>query len=57
VTRHLRDDVSGLDQSPAMVEIAARVYKRFFTPEGLAAEVGGGRVLHAGRWFVMVASP
>jgi SAM-dependent methyltransferase len=34
-----------------------RVYKRFFTPEGLAAEVGGGRVLHAGHWFVIVASP
>jgi SAM-dependent methyltransferase len=34
-----------------------RVYKRFFTPEGLAAELGGGRVLHAGHWFVMVASP
>ena len=34
-----------------------RVYKRFFAPEGLAAELGGGRVLHAGRWFVMVASP
>jgi SAM-dependent methyltransferase len=34
-----------------------RVYKRFFTPEGLAEEVGGGRVLHAGHWFVLVASP
>jgi SAM-dependent methyltransferase len=33
------------------------VYKRFFTPEGLLDELGGGRVLHAGRWFVMVASP
>ena len=33
-----------------------RVYKRFFTPDGLAAELGGGRVLHAGHWFVMVAS-
>jgi ubiquinone/menaquinone biosynthesis C-methylase UbiE len=33
-----------------------RVYKRFFTPEQLAAELGGGRVLHAGDWFVMVAS-
>jgi ubiquinone/menaquinone biosynthesis C-methylase UbiE len=32
------------------------VYKRFFTPGGLAAELGGGRVLHAGRWFVMVAA-
>lgn len=34
-----------------------RVYKRFFTPEGLLGELGGGRVLHAGRWFVAVASP
>jgi ubiquinone/menaquinone biosynthesis C-methylase UbiE len=34
-----------------------RVYKRFFTPDGLLDELGGGRVLHAGRWFVMVASP
>jgi ubiquinone/menaquinone biosynthesis C-methylase UbiE len=34
-----------------------RVYKRFFTPEGLASELGGGRVLHAGHWFVMVAAP
>jgi len=33
-----------------------RVYKRLFTPDGLAAELGGGRVLHAGHWFVMVAS-
>jgi len=28
------------------------VYKRYFTPEQLAAELGGARVLHAGRWFV-----
>jgi SAM-dependent methyltransferase len=34
-----------------------RVYKRFFTPDGLLAELGGGRVLHAGDWFVMVAAP
>jgi demethylmenaquinone methyltransferase/2-methoxy-6-polyprenyl-1,4-benzoquinol methylase len=34
-----------------------RVYKRFFTPAGLASELGGGRVLHAGQWFVMVAAP
>jgi SAM-dependent methyltransferase len=33
-----------------------QVYKRFFTPERLLAELGGGRVLHAGRWFVAVAS-
>jgi ubiquinone/menaquinone biosynthesis C-methylase UbiE len=33
------------------------VYKRFFTGEGLVAELGGGRVLHEGRWFVVAASP
>ena len=31
-----------------------RVYKRFFTAESLADELGGGEVLHAGRWFVVV---
>jgi ubiquinone/menaquinone biosynthesis C-methylase UbiE len=34
-----------------------RVYKRFFSGEGLAAELGGGTVLHEGRWFVAVAVP
>jgi ubiquinone/menaquinone biosynthesis C-methylase UbiE len=33
------------------------VYKRYFTGEGLAAELGGGEVLHEGRWFVVVRSP
>jgi ubiquinone/menaquinone biosynthesis C-methylase UbiE len=32
------------------------VYKRFFEPEELAAELGGGSVLHAGRWFVAVTA-
>ena len=30
------------------------VYKRYFTAEGLARELGGGCVVHAGRWFVAV---
>ena len=30
------------------------VYKRYFTGEGLAAELGSGEVLHEGRWFVVV---
>jgi len=34
-----------------------RVYKRWFTGEGLAQELGGGEVLYAGRWFTVVASP
>jgi ubiquinone/menaquinone biosynthesis C-methylase UbiE len=33
-----------------------RVYKRYFTGVGLAAELGGGEVLHEGRWFVVVRS-
>jgi ubiquinone/menaquinone biosynthesis C-methylase UbiE len=33
------------------------VFKRFFTPEGLLAELGRGETLFAGRWFVAVCSP
>jgi ubiquinone/menaquinone biosynthesis C-methylase UbiE len=32
------------------------VYKRYFTPPQLLAELQGGRVLHAGRWFVAIAA-
>ena len=33
------------------------VYKRYFEPAELAAELGGGEILHAGHWFVAVRSP
>jgi demethylmenaquinone methyltransferase/2-methoxy-6-polyprenyl-1,4-benzoquinol methylase len=33
-----------------------QVYKRYFDPDELASELGGGRVLHASDWFVMVAT-
>jgi len=33
-----------------------RVLKRYFRGPDLAAELGGGRVLHDGRWFVAVAA-
>jgi demethylmenaquinone methyltransferase/2-methoxy-6-polyprenyl-1,4-benzoquinol methylase len=32
------------------------VYKRFFTGPQLAQELGGGKVLHDGKWFIVVAS-
>jgi ubiquinone/menaquinone biosynthesis C-methylase UbiE len=32
------------------------VYKRYFAPEELAAELGGGSTAFAGRWFVAVRS-
>ena len=55
----LRDDVEAEEWQERKLNDGSRhrVYKRFFTPDGLAAELGGGRVLHAGRWFVVVASP
>ena len=33
------------------------VYKRYFGGAALAEELGGGEVLHEGRWFVVVRSP
>jgi ubiquinone/menaquinone biosynthesis C-methylase UbiE len=33
-----------------------RVFKRYFTAEQLADELGGGSVLFDGRWFVVVSS-
>ena len=30
------------------------VFKRVFTGEQLVADLGGGEVLHEGRWFVVV---
>jgi len=32
------------------------VYKRFFDGNELAREVGDGRILHAGPWFVAVVA-
>lgn len=36
---------------------AFQVYKRYFDADALAGELGGGTVLHAGEWFVVVSSP
>ncbi|HET8608076.1 MAG TPA: class I SAM-dependent methyltransferase [Gaiellaceae bacterium] len=33
------------------------VYKRYFAPEDLLGELGGGRTLLAGAWFVVVSVP
>ncbi len=34
-----------------------RVFKRYFDGPGLRAELGGGTILHDGRWFVAVRTP
>jgi demethylmenaquinone methyltransferase/2-methoxy-6-polyprenyl-1,4-benzoquinol methylase len=52
----LRDDVQPEEVQPRVLQDGSRhvVYKRYFTPGQLAAELGGGQVLFAGRWFVAV---
>jgi ubiquinone/menaquinone biosynthesis C-methylase UbiE len=42
--------------SPRILNDGSRweVYKRYFTGEGLAEELGGGEILHDGEWFVVV---
>jgi ubiquinone/menaquinone biosynthesis C-methylase UbiE len=51
-----RDDVPPEEYQERVLSDGSRhvVYKRYFTPEGLIAETGAGRTMHAGRWFVAV---
>ena len=51
-----RDDVPAEEYQERVLNDGSRhvVYKRYFTPESLLAELGTGRTLHAGRWFVAV---
>jgi demethylmenaquinone methyltransferase/2-methoxy-6-polyprenyl-1,4-benzoquinol methylase len=50
----LRDDVPPEQVQERVLNDGSRhtVYKRFFTPAQLIEELGGARVLFAGRWFV-----
>ena len=52
----LREGVSGEEWQERVLNDGSRhrVYKRYFTGAGLAAELGGDTVLHEGRWFVVV---
>src|SRR5215203_4063941 len=54
----LRDEAEPEEHRERVLNDGSRhtVYKRFFAPHELAAELGGGRVLHADRWFVAVAA-
>jgi ubiquinone/menaquinone biosynthesis C-methylase UbiE len=51
-----RDDVPPEEYQERVLTDGSRhvVYKRYFTPESLIAELGSGRALHSGRWFVAV---
>ncbi|HEY7018259.1 MAG TPA: class I SAM-dependent methyltransferase [Gaiellaceae bacterium] len=52
----LRPDVEPEEHQERILNDGSRweVYKRYFEPEGLARELGGGETLFAGRWFVAV---
>jgi ubiquinone/menaquinone biosynthesis C-methylase UbiE len=52
----LREDHEPLEIQERVLKDGSRwqVYKRYFTAEALAEELGGGRTVHAGRWFVAV---
>lgn len=54
----LRDDVEPEQIQERVLKDGSshRVFKRFFTASQLSSELGGGRVLFEGRWFVMVES-
>ena len=52
----LRDEVAAEEWQERTLNDGSthRVYKRYFEAPALAAELGGGDILHAGRWFVAV---
>jgi ubiquinone/menaquinone biosynthesis C-methylase UbiE len=54
----LRDDVEPEERQERILNDGSRwqVYKRYFEPDELARELGGGETLFAGRWFVAVRS-
>jgi demethylmenaquinone methyltransferase/2-methoxy-6-polyprenyl-1,4-benzoquinol methylase len=54
----LRAEVEAEERQERILNDGSRweVYKRYFTAEQLAAELGGGETVHAGRWFVAVRS-
>jgi hypothetical protein len=52
----LRDDVEPEQVQERILSdgTSHRVFKRYFTAAQLVSELGGGRVLFEGRWFVVV---
>jgi demethylmenaquinone methyltransferase/2-methoxy-6-polyprenyl-1,4-benzoquinol methylase len=53
-----RGDVPAEEHQERVLNDGSRhlVYKRYFSPGGLSSELGTGRTLHAGQWFVAVLS-
>jgi ubiquinone/menaquinone biosynthesis C-methylase UbiE len=55
----LRDEVEHRRWEERVLSDGTRweVFKRYFEPDELLAELGGGEILHAGRYFVVARSP
>ena len=55
----LRDGVEPEQSQERILNDGSRwqVYKRYFDPDELLDELGGGEVVHAGDWIVVVRSP
>jgi demethylmenaquinone methyltransferase/2-methoxy-6-polyprenyl-1,4-benzoquinol methylase len=53
-----RDDVEPEERQVRVLNDGSRwaVYKRYFEPDALARELGGGETVFAGHWFVAVRS-
>jgi ubiquinone/menaquinone biosynthesis C-methylase UbiE len=53
-----REDVERAELQERLLRDGSRweVYKRYFDPDQLAEELGDGRTVFAGRWFVVVAA-
>ena len=58
VDSKLRDDTEPEEWQERVLNDGSRhrIYKRYFTSDELAEELGGGDVLHAGTWFVVARS-
>ena len=54
----LREDVDSEERQERILNDGSHweVYKRYFEPDALARELGGGETVLAGRWFVAVRS-
>jgi hypothetical protein len=54
----LHEDVEAEERQERILNDGSRweVYKRYFEPDKLVQELGGGETVFAGRWFVAVRS-
>ena len=59
VASRLKDEVEPERYEERMLQDGSRwtVFKRYFRPEELVGELGGGQILHAGHYFLVVRSP